>query len=368
VTAPPQPPFRAEHVGSLLRPPELLQARRAHDAGELPASGLKQAEDRAIEDAIALQEEVGLESVTDGEFRRHIYFGNFAAAVEGFTEMEAVLSFKDESGQPMTYRTDVVTGKLRRVRPIAGEDFEFVRARTGGTPKVTLPSPSGQHFFRFREGVSDAAYPDLDEFFADVASAFREELADLAARGATYVQLDCVDIPLLCDPARREEVTARGYDVDELLGRYLGVTTAALDGRPAGLTVGMHLCRGNNQGKWLGEGSYEFVAERLFGGLDVDAFFLEFDSPRAGGFEPLRFVPPGKHVVLGLVSSKTPALEDRDDLLRRIAEAARYVPVERLSVSPQCGFASVESGNPLTADDQRRKLELVVEVAAAVWP
>jgi 5-methyltetrahydropteroyltriglutamate--homocysteine methyltransferase len=362
------PPFRAEHIGSLLRPDELLRARRAQEAGEVTADELKAAEDRAIEGAIALQEEVGLESITDGEFRRHIYFGHFAKAVEGFTEMEAELAFTDESGKPMTYRTDVVTGRLRRAHGIATDEFEFVRARTSRTPKVTLPSPAGMHHFRFREDVSSGAYPELDEFLADLARVYREELADLAARGATYVQLDDVSFPLLCDPARRAEVEARGYDVDDLLRRYVETTNAALADRPAGLVVGMHLCRGNNQGKWLGEGSYEYVAEQLFNDLAIDAFFLEYDTERAGGFEPLRFMPAEKYVVLGLVSSKTPQLEERDELLRRIEEATAYVPAERLSLSPQCGFASVEFGNPITADDQRRKLELVVQVAATAWP
>lgn len=361
------PPFRADHIGSLLRPPELLRARRAYETGEISADALREAEDQAIAEAIALQEHVGLESITDGEFRRHIYFGHFAKAVDGFTEMDAELTFTDESGRPLTYRTDVVTGKLRRVRGIATADFEFVRARTAHTPKVTLPSPAGQHFFRFREGVSDKAYPDLDEFLSDVALVFREELAELGALGASYVQLDSVDFPLLCDPERRDEIAARGYDVERLIDRYIATTNAALADRPAGMTVGMHFCRGNNQGKWLGEGGYEYVAERVFTGLELDAYFLEFDSPRAGGFEPLRFMPADKHVVLGLVSSKTPVLEDKDKLRRRVDDAARYVSLDRLSISPQCGFASVELGNPVTFDDQRKKLELVVEVARMVW-
>lgn len=361
------PPFRAEHIGSLLRPPELLRARRAHEAGEISAKALEEVENRAIVEAIAFQEEVGLESITDGEFRRHIYFSHFAAAVEGFTEMEAELSFTDESGRPMTYRTDTVTGKLRRARGIVTSDFEFVRARTRFTPKVTLPSLSGQHYFRWREGVSDQAYPDLDEFFADLVRVYREELAELATLGAAYVQLDDVSIPVLCDAQRREEIATRGHEPHALLDRYVDVTNAAVVGRPGGLLVGMHLCRGNNQGKWLAEGGYDFVAEALFGRLELDVYFLEYDTERAGGFEPLRFVPPGKHVVLGLVSTKTPALEDKGDLLRRIDEASRYVSPERLSISPQCGFASVEQGNPISPDDQRRKLELVVDVARTVW-
>jgi 5-methyltetrahydropteroyltriglutamate--homocysteine methyltransferase len=361
------PPFRAEHIGSLLRPQELLEARRAHRDGGLSDEELRAVEDRAIEDAIRLQEEVGLQAITDGEFRRAIYFGHFASAVSGFEDMEAEIAFTDESGGRMKYVTSVVTGKLARTRSIVGDDFDFVRARTSRTPKVTLPSPSAQHYFRYREGVSDRAYPDLDEFFADLASVYREELADLHGRGATYVQLDDVAFAMLCDPVRREETRERGHDPDALLDRYIGVTNDALRSRPQGLVVGMHICRGNNRGKWLGEGGYDYVAERIFGRLDLDAFFLEYDSPRAGSFEPLRFVPERTVVVLGLVSTKTGALESKDELLRRIEEASAYVPTEQLALSPQCGFASVEAGNPITPDEQRRKLELVVDVAASVW-
>ncbi len=324
-------------------------------------------EDIAIEAAIAFQEDVGLESITDGEFRRNIYFGHFAAAVEGFTLMEANFSFTNESGEQMHYMTDVVTGKLRRARGIATDEYEFVKAHTARTPKVTLPSPPGMHYFRWREGTSERAYPELDEFFADLARAFRDELADLAARGATYVQLDDVAFPVLCDPKRRTEAEARGYDPDTLVDRYIDLTNDALAGRPEGVVVGMHLCRGNNQGKWLGEGGYDYVAERIFNRLDLDAYFLEYDTPRAGSFEPLRFMPAGKHVVLGLVSSKISELESKDDLLRRIDDAARFIAPDLLSISPQCGFASVEAGNPVTPDDQRRKLELVVDVARTAW-
>jgi 5-methyltetrahydropteroyltriglutamate--homocysteine methyltransferase len=361
------PPFRAEHIGSLLRPSALLETRRAHEAGRVGVEELGRAEDEAILDAIRLQEEVGLESITDGEFRRHIYFGHFAKAVEGFTELEAELLFTDESGQPMRYRTDVIVGRLRRVHGIATDEFAYVRAHTSGTPKVTLPDPASQYHFRYRKGVSDEAYPDLDELFADVARIYREELADLAALGATYVQLDSVALPLLCDPRHRAGVQAAGHDPDELLARYVEVTNSALAERPPSLGSGMHLCRGNNQGKWLGEGGYEPIAEQVFGGLALDVFFLEYDSERAGGFEPLQHLSQNTSVVLGLISTKMPMLERRDDILRRIDEASGFVPLERLAISPQCGFASVERGNPITPDDQRRKLELVVDVAKTVW-
>ncbi len=357
------PPFRAEHIGSLLRPPELRAARRSGLAGD----ALREVEDRLIEQAILGQERVGLQSITDGEFRRSIYFGHFPRAVEGFTEMEAPSVFKDAEGRELRYLTPVVTGKLVRKRGIATEELAYVQKRTKRTPKVTLPSPESQHFFRFREGISDGVYTDLDEFFADVAQVYREELLELAERGGTYVQLDSVSFPLLCDEKHREAFRARGHDPGEFVSRYVDLFNDAVRARPAGLTLGVHFCRGNNQGKWLGEGGYEAVAEEVFSRLDADALFLEYDSPRAGGFAPLAQVPGEKRVVLGLVSTKTPVLETADELMRRVEEASRFVAPERLALSPQCGFASTEAGNPLTPDDQWRKLELVVQTAARIW-
>jgi 5-methyltetrahydropteroyltriglutamate--homocysteine methyltransferase len=356
------PPFRAEHIGSLLRPPGLRSARQIRSG-----DALREIENRFIDEAIREQERAGLQCITDGEFRRSIYFGHFAAAVEGFTEMEAPAVFKDADGRELRYRTPVVTGKLVRKRGIATEELAYVRKRTAQTPKVTLPSPESQHFFRFREGVSDSVYPDLDELFADVARVYREELRDLAERGATYVQLDSVSVPLLCDPSHREAFRARGYDPDRFVSRYVDLFNDAVHDRPAGLTLGVHFCRGNNQGKWLGEGGYDAVAEEVFSRLDADALFLEYDSDRAGGFGPLRYLSARKKVVLGLVSTKTGALESKDELMRRVEEASLFVPLERLGLSPQCGFASTEAGNPLTPDDQWRKLELVVETAARIW-
>ena len=361
------PPFRADHIGSLLRPDSVKEAFAKHTAGEIDDAALKAVEDAAIIEAVRLQESVGLHSITDGEFRRIIYWGHFPKAVSGFTEMEAALPFKDEHGNTMTYTTAVVNGKLKREKGIVTDDYLYVKSLTRETPKCTLPSPCSQHYFRWREGISEQAYPEPAGFDDDIARIYREELHELASLGASYVQLDDVSLPLLCDARLREQVKARGYDPDALVNRYIAVNNAALEGRPAGLTVGMHLCRGNNQGKWLGEGGYEFVAERIFGGLEIDFFCLEYDSPRAGSFEPLRFMPKDKTVVLGLVCSKTPVLESEDELVRRIEEAGRFVPPERLCLSPQCGFASTAPGNPLTADDQRRKLELVVRVADRVW-
>jgi 5-methyltetrahydropteroyltriglutamate--homocysteine methyltransferase len=358
------PPFRAEHVGSLLRPPSLLALRNADHTDE----ELRAAEDAAILDVIRFQEDVGLQSITDGEFRREKYFTHFAQAVDGFGRAEGTVTFHDDSGRPMVYETDVIAGKLSRARGIATAEYAFVHEHTSRTPKATLPSPGAQHHFRFKPGLSDVAYPDLEELFADLAQIYREELAELAALGATYVQLDDVAFALMCDPEHRAQVQAGGADPDELVARYVRLTNDALAGRPDSLTIGMHLCRGNNQGKWLGEGGYEPIAEQVFGGLEIDAFFLEYDSERAGGFEPLRHLSPGATAVLGLVSTKTPELERSDDVLRRIEEASQIVPPERLAISPQCGFASVEEGNPVSPDDQRRKLELVVEVAQIVWP
>ena len=367
MTSPINPPFRADHIGSLLRPAPLRSAIEARSAGRIEDAALHALEDELIVEAIRVQESIGLDVVTDGEFRRTIYFGHFPAAVSGFTEMESELDFRDAEGRTMSYRTPVVTGRLRRERGIATGEYVYVRAHTRRTPKVTLPSPCSQHYFRWREGVSERAYESLHAFFADVARVYREELAALAALGARYVQLDDVSLPLLCDDGLRAGLVARGYAPDSLVDDYIAVCNAALEGRPPGLTVGMHLCRGNNQGKWLGAGGYEFLAERIFNGLRLDYFCLEYDTPRAGSFEPLRFMPADKTVVLGLVSTKTPALESRNALRRRIDEAARHVPLERLCLSPQCGFASTLPGNPLSEDDQRRKLELVVEVARAVW-
>jgi 5-methyltetrahydropteroyltriglutamate--homocysteine methyltransferase len=357
------PPFRAEHIGSLLRPPELRAARK----DSLSEGALRDLEDQLIDEVILGQERAGLESITDGEFRRSIYFGHFARAVDGFTEMEATSVFKDADGRELRYLTPVVTGKLERKRGIATGELAYVQKRTKRTPKVTLPSPESQHFFRFREGVSDSVYPDLDDFFEDVARVYREELDDLAERGATYVQLDCVSIPLLCDPKHREAFRARGYDPDTFVSRYVDLFNEAARARPAALTLGVHFCRGNNQGKWLGEGGYEAVAEEVFSRLDAEALFLEYDTERAGGFAPLAHVPERKRVVLGLVSTKTPILESEDELMRRVEEASRFVPLERLALSPQCGFASTEAGNPLSPDDQWRKLELVVRTALKIW-
>jgi 5-methyltetrahydropteroyltriglutamate--homocysteine methyltransferase len=350
----------------LLRPPELRGAFRELEAGGRSEAEFAAEQDRAIRAVIRLQEEVGLEAITDGEFRRTSYWARFVGRVEGLGVAPAAFRFRDEVGSEVEFLAPRVSGPVRRTRSIAGDEFEFVRAHTVRTPKLTLPSPASMHFWG-RKPAEPAAYPDLDACFEDLARVYREEIADLAARGCRYVQVDDVPLAMLASPEVRERVRAGGDDAEELIDRYVRLTNAALAGRPSGLTVAMHLCRGNFKGRWLSEGGYEPVAERLFQQVEVDTFFLEYDTARAGDFRPLRFVPATRSVVLGLVSTKTPVLERADALRRRIDEAAAVLPLEQLGISPQCGFASTVGGNPLSIDDERRKLELVVRVAGAAW-
>jgi 5-methyltetrahydropteroyltriglutamate--homocysteine methyltransferase len=361
------PRFRAEHVGSLLRPRKLTQAFRAFHAGVLPADRYRDVQDGCIRDAVALQERVGLQVVTDGEFRRGSYWGHFVDALEGMATKPALFDFHDETGAVQPFIAPHVAGKLRRKHGISTAEFAFLKAATSATPKVTLPSPPTMHFWRGEAGIEPGAYDDAEALFADLARIFQDELADLARLGCTYVQIDEVPLAMLCDPAVRAVVALRGEDPADLVDLYIQAINDAVAARPAGMTIGLHMCRGNFKGKWLAEGGYDEIAERAFAELAVDLFFLEYDSPRAGDFAPLRFVPESKAVVLGLVCSKTPHLEDPDALRRRIDEAARFVPLERLAISPQCGFASAVSGNPLSEDNQIRKLALVVEVARSVW-
>jgi 5-methyltetrahydropteroyltriglutamate--homocysteine methyltransferase len=366
-TSSPGPPFRADHVGSLLRPPELKEAHRAWIENRLSDGELRAIQDHAIHDAVALQEEAGLEAVTDGEFRRASYWSRFVDQVAGMTVERARFSFRDEAGHEQAFMAPHVAGRLRRRGPISGDELDFLQRITRRTPKVTLPSPPTMHFWRGAAGVDARAYPDVEAFFADLVAVYREEIADLAARGARYLQLDEVPLAMLCDPEVRDRLAAEGEDPDRLVDRYLRLIREALAGAPPGLTFAMHLCRGNYKGRFLSEGGYEPIAERLFGEIPVDAFLLEFDTSRAGGFAPLRFVPAGKRAMLGLVSTKTPRLESADELARLIDRAAVVAPLERLGLCPQCGFASTVGGNPVTVDDERRKLALVVEVARRVW-
>jgi 5-methyltetrahydropteroyltriglutamate--homocysteine methyltransferase len=362
-----KPLFRADHVGSLLRPRALKAAFGDFHKGAIDAPTFRDIQDRCIREAVALQEEVGLQSITDGEFRRGSWFLGFIEAVEGLTTQDALFDFHDAAGGHATFQTAYVESKLRRrARGITTGEFAFVRGLTKRTPKVTMPAPSLVHFFRGDRTVDRAVYPDLDAFWSDLIAIYHAELRALAELGCTYVQLDEVPCAMLCDPQVRERARSFGLEPAALVDIYMRAVDEIADRRPAGMGVALHLCRGNYKGHWMAEGGYEPVAERLFN-AKVDAFFLEYDTARAGGFEPLRLVPNGKAVVLGLLSSKSPQLEAVDDLRRRIEEASRYVPLERLAISPQCGFASSVGGNPLTIDDQRRKLARVVEVAELVW-
>jgi 5-methyltetrahydropteroyltriglutamate--homocysteine methyltransferase len=360
-------PHRAEHIGSLLRPHDLREAFKAHAAGKMDSAAYREVEDRCIAAAIRMQEEAGLETITDGEFRRGSWAFGLVKAVEGFGEAPSFYEFHDAADNSYGFLTCYATAKIRRTRPIALGEFEFVRGHTRSVPKVTMPAPSFMHFFRGHACADPAVYPDSAHFWDDLIRVYHEELSELGRAGARYLQIDEVPLAMLCDPAVRDRARSLGDDPDRLVTTYIDAVNNALAPRPAGMTVGMHLCRGNLRSRWLAAGSYEAVAERLFNEVRVDAFFLEYDTERAGDFAPLRFVPGGKAVVLGLVSTKTPVLEEPDALCRRIDEAARHVPIERLALSPQCGFASTVGGNLLSADDQRRKLELVVNVAKQVW-
>jgi 5-methyltetrahydropteroyltriglutamate--homocysteine methyltransferase len=363
----PNLPHRAEHIGSLLRPRELRDAFKAHAAGQLDNAAYREIEDRSIIEAMRMQEKAGLATISDGEFRRGSWAFGLVKAVAGFGEARSMFEFHDAAGNSYPFDTCYAVAKIRRSRPIAVGEFEFVRRHTDRVPKVTMPAPSFMHFFRGRACADPAVYPDIADFWTDLLRVYYEELAELGRAGANYLQIDEVPLAMLCDSAVRERVRQIGEDPDALVTMYIGGVNDALRARPPGMTVGMHLCRGNLRSRWMAAGSYEAVAERLFNEVKVDAFFLEYDTARAGDFAPLRFMAKDKTAVLGLVSTKTPALEDADALRRRIDEAAHYVPLERLALSPQCGFASTVGGNLLSIDDQWRKLELIVEVARRVW-
>ncbi len=360
------PPFRAEHVGSLLRPPALTAAFKEMQAGRLDAAGFKAAQDSAIAEAVKLQEDCGLPVVTDGEFRRISYWGHFLGPVVGLTTVDSPFKFRDDSGAEQPFLAPHAESPVRRAKPISGSDFDYLRSVSTATPKVTMPTPSTFHFYGGSQAIKPGLYADDEAYFADLTRVFREEIADLAGRGATYLQMDEVALAMLCDPQIREMVAADGRDPDKLIDRYVQAIGEAVADRPAGVVMGVHLCRGNLRGKYLSAGGYEPVAERLFQ-APVDAFFLEYDTERAGDFAPLRFMPKGKRAVLGLISSKVPELESVDDLARRLDEASKVCPLDQLGISPQCGFASVVSGNPVTIDDERRKLTRVVETARRVW-
>ena len=358
------PPFRAEHVGSLLRPAELHRARAQARAGALSAGDLRTVEDRLIESAVAKQEAIGLPVVTDGEYRRDFWHLDFLRQLKGVGLAPITgMKFHAEDVPPMP----TVTGRVRCAGPIMAEDFRFLKSRATAAPKLTIPAPAMLHLRGGRGAISREHYPDLAMFWDDVATAYRAAIAHIAAAGCTYLQLDDVSFSYLCDPVVRDSLRAGGDDPTALPRTYAAAINQALASRPAGMTMTMHTCRGNFRSTWLASGGYEdAVVEAMFS-TDVDAYFMEWDSDRAGGFEPLRLLPRGKTVVLGLMTTKSGALEPKDTLARRIDEASRHVPLDRLCLSPQCGFASTHHGNTLTEDEQWRKLERVVEVAREVW-
>lgn len=360
------PPFRADHVGSLLRPAGLLDLRRRVERGEASHEALAEAEDRAIAEAVALQQRVGLKLATDGEFRRRSYHSYFYRQL-GDLAPDAVGAEPAAAGGRGAQPQAAINSKVKWTRPIHVEDFRLLRSLTHAVPKITIPGPCALHFRGGDAAVTARAYTDVDEFWDDIVAAFRSELTALAEAGCTYVQIDETAFAKFGDPDVQAYLAARGDRWDSLIDKYIAVTNRVLDGLPASLHVAMHLCRGNRGGQWHSQGSYDAVAEKLFNDLAIKAYFLEYDTPRAGDFSPLRLVPEDKTIVLGLVSTKTPDLEDKDDLRRRIAEAARYVPIERLALSPQCGFASVETGNPISPEMQEKKLRLVVELAQEQW-
>lgn len=364
-----QPPFRADHVGSLLRTREVQENRLRWKRGELSAEALRTIEDAAIAETVKKLESTGMRSITDGEFRRDYFHLDFLKELAGVTvtggiEANPNAKVAEDGFKPPKLS---VTGKLEHVRDIQVKDYQYLKSVVSQTPKVSIPSPTMVHFRGGRKSIDIDSYPDLDQFFEDLARAYREEINHLYAAGLRYLQLDDTNLAYLCDPKMRAAAVERGEDPNDLPRTYAALINSVIDGRPDDLTVGIHLCRGNYRSTWFAEGGYEPVAEVLFNNINVDAYFLEYDDERSGDFSPLRFVPENKNVVLGIISSKTAQLEDIDDLRRRIDEAARYMPLENMCISPQCGFSSTHHGNDLTHDDQWRKMELVVNTAIKVW-
>ena len=364
------PPFRADHVGSLLRPPALLKAREQRQKNEISAEALQRAEDQAIRDVVKLQEDVGLKSVTDGEYRRTFWHLDFLERFENATIVPPSVKahFHTHTGEVEFAPPGVkVEGKLRRPKPIFVDHFKFLKSVAHQTPKQTIPSPSTMHFRGGRNAIDRKAYPELAEFYADLGRVYAEEVKDMAAAGCRYLQLDEVNFAYLCDPKLQEQVRLIGEDPKTLPHTYAKLINASISTRPQDMVISMHLCRGNFKSAWVAEGGYEPVAEALFNEINVDGYFLEYDDERSGDFSPLRFLPKGKTVVLGLVTTKLARLEDKDALKRRIDEAAKYAPLEQLALSPQCGFSSTVHGNDITVDDEVKKLRLVVETAREVW-
>jgi methionine synthase II (cobalamin-independent) len=365
------PPFRADHVGSLLRPASVLAARDDFAAGRITAPQLRAVEDDAIAGVVAMQQNAGLQSATDGEFRRASWHMDFIYQIGGISKAPGNLAvrFHNPGGDiEFTPAALHVGSKIHMAKTIFEEDFTYLKSLAGtSTAKLTIPSPNMVHYRGCPPAIDPAVYPDIEEFWSDLAAAYADEVARLAALGCTYLQFDDTSLAYLNDPAQRAEIAGRGEDAEHLHLRYIRQVNAALAAKPAGMAVTTHLCRGNFRSSWAASGGYDFVAESLFGELNVDGFFLEYDDERSGGFEPLRFVPPGKMVVLGLVTTKRGELEDPDTLKRRIDQASKFVPLDQLCLSPQCGFSSTVEGNVLGYEQEVAKLELIVKVARDVW-
>ncbi len=367
-----KPPFRADHVGSLIRPEALIQARQAAEQGAIAPAELTRIQHAAIRDVVRLQEEIGLQLVTDGEFNRHSWQRDFLLKIGNVKPMASKLTVRFHSAAGTRDHTPPslqVAGKLSRPSGIFVDDFKFLKSivPVGVTPKITIPSPSIVHFRGGRDAIDARAYPRMEAFYDDLAQVYQAEIRDLAVAGCRYLQIDEVNLAYLCDPELRRQVANIGEDPQTLPRIYAKLLNAAIAGRPADMTICMHLCRGNFAGAWIAEGGYEPIAELLFNEIGVDGYFLEYDSPRAGSFAPLRFLPKGKIAVLGLVTTKSPKLETKDELKRRIEEASRSVPIGQLALSPQCGFSSGIGGQAMTVADEIAKLTLVVETAREVW-
>ncbi len=362
-----KPPFRADHVGSFLRPKFLLEARERAARGEIDAHALRAAEDRAISEVVRMQEDAGLQSITDGEFRRTYFHVDFLQQLAGVDAGIPVTVTRPDGTLELSPPVMKVIGKVRHVKNIQLADFQYLSSQTTRTPKVCIPSPTMLHFRGGRAGISTEHYPDLEEFFNDVANAYGDELQSLAAAGCRYVQMDDTNLAYLCDEHMREAARQRGDDPNQLPRRYAAFINRVVARKPAGMTLCVHLCRGNFRSQWAASGGYEPVAEALLSEMNVDGYFLEYDDQRSGDFRPLRFLPKGKIVVLGLITTKLGELETRDQIRRRIDEAARYAPLEQLALSPQCGFSSTVHGNEISVAQQVAKLRLVVAVAREVW-
>lgn len=363
-------PSRADHVGSFLRPQSVIKAREQRAWGDISAQDLRRVEDEAIAELAQWQESLGLEAITDGEFRRYFFHTDFLLQLSGVEEHGGIAkAFKNDTGKDVHFAPPkmVVSGKIAHVKPIQLDDFNFLKSVTTKTPKVAIPSPTMLHFRAGREGIPADVYPDMEDFYADVAAAYRDEVDALANAGCRYIQMDDTNLAYLCDDTHRADARARGMDPDAIPRRYAELINASFASAPADMIKAIHLCRGNFRSSWAAEGGYEPVAEIMFNELDIDAFFLEYDDPRSGDFAPLRFLPKGKTVVLGLVTTKLGDLETKDELKRRIDEASRFADLDQLALSPQCGFASTVFGNDISLQQQADKIGLVVDVAKDVW-